>query len=114
VARRLKGLAGSGWAWASAAVALATTAVYGALIVDEGDNSFWEVFPWFMIMMIGIGAMLASALVEEAHVSRAFAIAGTLVLGATGLVSIFSVGLGFLIAAGLGGLAAAQADRRIA
>jgi hypothetical protein len=111
VATRLLGLAGREWAWVSTAVALATTVVYIALISDEGDNPFWDVVPWVLIMVIGMCAMLMSALVDDSRVSRAFAIAGTLVLGAIGVVSMLSVGLGFVVAAGAGVLAAVRADR---
>lgn len=90
---------------ASAVVAALTTVIYVAVIVREGNNSFWTVFPWVMIMLIGTFAALASALAPGPRVGRFCAIAATVIFGVLGLVAIFSVGLGFVMAAGLACLA---------
>lgn len=97
-----------GWARASGALAGATTVVYVAVIASEGDNSFWDVFPWVMLMLVGTGMAVTAALVYDSRMSRAFALAGVVILGIIGLVSIFSVGVGFLLAAGAAGLAVAE------
>jgi hypothetical protein len=101
-----------GWAWLSSALAGATTVVYVTLIVREGNNSFWDVFAWVMLMLIGTGAAVTAALVRDARVSRAFALAGVVILGIIGLVSIFSVGTGLLLAAAAGGLAVGERKPR--
>ena len=97
-----------GWAWVSSALAGATTVVYVAVIASEGDDSFWDVFPWVMLMLIGTGAAVTAALVRDLRVSRAFALAAVVILGIVGLVSIFSVGIGLLSAAAAAGLAAGE------
>jgi hypothetical protein len=94
------------WAWLSSALAVTTTVAYVALISAEGDDPFWEVFPWVSIMLVGTGAALTSALVHDRAVSRAFAIGGAVVLGVIGLVAILSIGVGFALAAVAAGVAA--------
>ena len=102
-----------GWAWLSSALAGATTLVYVTLIVREGNNSFWDVFPWVMLMLIGTGTAVTAALVRDARrVPQAFALAGVVILGIIGLVSIFSVGTGLLLAAAAAGLAVGERKPR--
>lgn len=91
---------------ASAVVAALTTVLYVAVIVQEGNNSFWAVFPWLMIMLIGTFAAMASSLAPGPRVAQFYAIAAAVILGILGLVAIFSVGIGFIMAAVLAGLAA--------
>jgi hypothetical protein len=95
------------WALASAIVAAVTTTVYLVAIAAEGDDTFWDVFPWATLMLIGTGASVTSAVARDPRVGRSMAIAAVAVLGILGVVGIFSVGLGFLLAAILAGLAAA-------
>jgi len=94
---------------ASALVAALTTVVYVVVILQEGNNAFWDVFPWVTIMLIGTLAALVPALAADPRVGRASAIAATVVLGALGVVAILSVGVGFILAAALACLAAARA-----
>ena len=89
---------------ASAVVAALTTAVYVVVILQEGNNSFWDVFPWVVIMLMGTFAALASALAPR--VGPFSAIAATVILGILGVLAIFSVGVGFILAAVLACLAA--------
>ena len=95
----------------SSALAITTTVAYVAVISAEGNNSFWEVFPWVILMLVGTGAALTSALVRDQAVSRAFAIGGAVVLGVIGLVAILSIGVGFVLAAFAAGVAAMDARR---
>lgn len=92
---------------ASAVIAALTTAVYVVVILQEGNNSFWDVFPWVMIMLIGTFAALASALAPGPGIGPFSAIAAaTVILGILGVLAIFSVGVGFILAAVLACLAA--------
>lgn len=102
------------FAWASTVVSAAVTALYLVLIASEGDDAFWDVFPWALIMLLGTGAALTAALAADAHVARTSAIAATVVLGILGIVGILSIGLGFLMAAVLAGLAAAEPTQAVA
>ncbi|MGH3465415.1 MAG: hypothetical protein ACRDP9_28430 [Kribbellaceae bacterium] len=95
----------------SSALAITTTVAYVALISAEGDDSFWEIFPWVILMLVGTGAALTSALVRDRAVSRAFAIGGAVVLGVIGLVAILSIGVGFILAAVAAGVAATDTRR---
>jgi len=90
----------------STVVALLTTAVYMAVIQREGDDTFWEIFPWVSIMLIGTFLALGSVLTRNPGVGRFAAAAAAVVLGLLGMVAIFSVGLGFILAAVLALLAA--------
>lgn len=91
---------------ASAVVAALTTVIYVLVIVGEGNNSFWAIFPWVVIMLGGTLSAMASALTPRPRVGRFCAIAAMVILGILGLVAMFSVGIGFLMAAALACLAA--------
>ena len=95
-----------GWAALSSALAAVTLAVYVAVIVGEGDDSFWEVFPWLVLMLVSLCAAVLAAVARDSRVRHAFALAAVVLLAVLGLVSIFSVGLGFLLAAVAAGMAA--------
>jgi hypothetical protein len=77
----------------------------------EGDDSFWDVFPWAMLMAIGTTASLWSALSSDARVGRSMAIGAAVVLGVVGVVALLSVGLGLVLAPILAGVAAAMASQ---
>ncbi len=85
---------------AAAAVAGLTTAVYLAIIREQG-NVEPGIFVWAGIMLVGTALALAAALVQDRRDVRWAALGAAVVLGPLGLISILSVGLGFLIAAGL-------------
>jgi uncharacterized protein YqgC (DUF456 family) len=92
----------------STAVAVLTTVVYVAVIQKEGNDPFWEVFPWVTIMLIGTFLALGSVLTRNPGVGRFSATAAAVILGLLGMVAIFSVGLGFIVAAVLALLAAVR------
>jgi hypothetical protein len=94
---------------AGALVAFAVTAVYVVAIGEEGDDTLWEVAPWAVAMLAGSGAAVFAATTGDDRQGRTSALVATVVLGALGLVSILSVGVGFLLAALLTALAAAAA-----
>lgn len=98
----------------SAVVAALTTGVYVLVIRQEGDDPFWEAFPWVMIMLTGAFLALGSALAPSASVGRFAAAAAAVVLGLLGMVAIFSVGLGFILAALLALLAAVVPSKTVA
>ena len=92
-------------AGAGTVVAMLTTVVYMALIQQEGNDPFWDVFPWLTIMLIGTLLALGSVLTRNPGAGRFSATAAAIVLGLLGIVAIFSVGLGFILAAVLALLA---------
>ncbi len=87
-------------------MAAVTTAVYLVLVSGEGDTAFWEVFPWAALMVLATTASLWSGLSRHVAVGRSMAIAAAAVLGALGVVALFSVGIGFMLAAILAAVAA--------
>jgi hypothetical protein len=97
------------WSLASAVAGVLTTSVYLIVIMMEGNNSVWDVFPWAMLMVVGTAASLWSALSSNASVGRSMAIGAAVVLGVIGVVAMFSVGLGLVVAAILAVVAAARA-----
>jgi hypothetical protein len=94
-------------------VSAAWTALYLVLIVREGDDTFGEIFPWVLVMLLGTAAALTAALARDSGVARRGAVAATVVLGVLGIVAIFSIGLGFLVAAVLAGLALAMPSKAV-
>lgn len=99
------------WSLASAVAAALTTAVYLIVIVNEGNNPVWDVFPWAMLMVVGTAASLWSALSHNASVGRSMAIGAAVVLGVVGVIAMFSIGLGLVVGAILAGVAAAKAEQ---
>lgn len=74
-------------------------AVYVALIVAEGNNSFFEVFPWTLLMATAAVIAFASLHVADLRIARNLLVGAAALYGLIGAVSIFSIGLGFLLAA---------------
>jgi hypothetical protein len=96
-------------AGAGAVVALAMTTLYLVIIGEEGDDPFWSVAPWVAAMLVGAGAAVVAAIAGDERLARGSAVVAAALLAALGLVSILSIGLGFLLAALLAALAAAAA-----
>lgn len=88
--------------------------VYITLILAEGGNSLFEVLPWALVMAIATIAAFAATAIHNHHLARNLMIGSAVVFAMLGLVSIFSIGLGFLATAVLATVAAiqlAEADR---
>jgi hypothetical protein len=102
------------WGLASAVVAAATTTVYAVAISLEGDDAFWDVFPWATLMLLACAAALWSAISRDPGVGRSMAIAAAAILAILGVVAIFSVGVGFVVAAVLATRAAAEPSKSTA
>jgi hypothetical protein len=75
--------------------------IYITLIVAEGNNSFFEVLPWGLLMLIAAAGAFSSTQIEDRRVARIamFWSAGLFVI--LGVLSGFTIGLGFLVAAAL-------------
>jgi hypothetical protein len=74
-------------------------AVYVTLMVSEGNNSLFEVLPWALVMALGAVLAFASAHAEDPRLARNLLVAATALFGVLGVLSLFSIGLGFLLAA---------------
>lgn len=86
------------WAAVAAVVGFATTALYVALIVSEG-NSIVASIPWAVSMVIGSGLAFAATQIADTRLSSKLLVATTAIFAVIGTLAIFSIGLGFLVAA---------------
>ena len=88
------------WATVAVAIGFATLAVYIALITNQGGSSFWDIFPWALLMVTaGVIAFFAT-LTKDPGIARNLLSGAAALWFVIGAVSIFSVGMGFLMAAG--------------
>jgi hypothetical protein len=78
------------------------------LIVVEGNNSFFEVLPWAMLMGVAAIIAFASAHVAEPRNARNLLVGAAALYGVIGAVSILSIGFGFLLAAAAVAIAIAR------
>jgi hypothetical protein len=93
------------WALGAAAIGLVMVAVYVAIILGvEGDNSLSEALPWIVAMAIPALGTVISVVANDRRLARVVLIGSALVFIAFGLVSIFSIGIGFLVAGVLAGV----------
>ena len=97
------------WALGTAVVGFALVATYVTLILGEGTSSFLDVLPWATIMALPATAALASVYIKDRRIARNMLIAAAVIFALLGLISILSIGLGFLLAAGLATIAAVRA-----
>jgi hypothetical protein len=99
------------WAIVSAALGLATLVVYLTGISVEGDDSIWDVFPWVVLMIVPAITTTYSAIFPEGRVARHLLYGSAALYGVIGIVSILSVGLGFLVSGVLAVVAAGRIPR---
>lgn len=74
-------------------------AVYVTLILAQGDDSFLDVLPWLLLMGAAVIAAFTSAQMEDARTARSLMIAAAVVFTVLGVLSLLTIGLGFLVAA---------------
>ena len=74
-------------------------AVYVTLIIAEGNNSFFEILPWALLMGTASAIAFASAHVVEPRYARNLLMGAAALYVIIGAVSILSIGFGFLLAA---------------
>lgn len=95
----------------SSGLGLATLAVYLTTISTQEDDYIWEVFPWAVIMVVPVITTSYAAAMTEGRVVRLLLYGSSVAYGLIGMVSILSVGLGFLGAAVLAAVAAGRVPR---
>jgi hypothetical protein len=83
-------------------------AVYVTLIVAQGNTSWFEVLPWVLAMATGSALAFASAQVVDRRLGRNLLLGATALFGLIGVLSLFSIGLGFLLAAAAAAVGAAR------
>lgn len=99
------------WAVGAAVIGLAMVAAYIAIIFGlEDNNSLFVVSPWILAMAIPALGAFASVVIDDHRSARAVLIGSAVVFTTLGLVSILTIGLGFLVAAMLAGVGAARSS----
>jgi hypothetical protein len=96
------------WAIASVILGAAMLAVYLGIMMSEGNNTFVYVLPWALLMSIAPALALASVVVLDLRMARNLLIGAAALFGVLGVVSVFTIGVGFLIAAALAAVGAAR------
>ena len=96
------------WATGAAILGFAMLAVYVTLIVAEGNNSWFDVLPWALLMAAGSAVAFASAQVVDRRMARNLLLGAAALFGVIGALSLFSIGLGFLLAATAAAIGAAR------
>lgn len=81
-------------------------ALYLGLIIAEGGNSLAAVLPWALLMGAGCVTLIIATWIRDGTKARALLNAGALVYAALGIVSILSIGIGFIAVAALAAIAA--------
>src|SRR3990172_11365880 len=93
------------WTFGTAVVGFAMLAAYLALIVAQGGVALIDVLPWAVLMLIAALAALAAAQFEDRRIARKIMVAAAGLFTLLGVVSIFTIGIRFLVAAVLAVLA---------
>jgi hypothetical protein len=73
-------------------------AIYLALIASEDNNDFAEVAPWALAMFVAAALSLVAANTAVDRRARMLLLVSAAMFLAIGVVSIFSLGVGFLAA----------------
>jgi hypothetical protein len=96
------------WATGAAILGFVMLAVYVSLIISELGNSFWDILPWALLMAITAAIALTSVFVADRRMARNLLIGATVLFGLLGVVSILTIGLGFLLAAATAAVGASK------
>ncbi len=86
-------------------------AVYITAILAQGNNSFFEVLPWALLMAIAPLGALAATAVDDRRSAMILMFGSAVLFTVLGLVTILTIGLGFLAAAFVAWVAAIRQSR---
>jgi len=98
------------WAVASAVAGFIGLAVYVAVLVGEGNNTLADVIPWATAMLAASVLALAGAVDGGDQRDRITLLAAAAVFGCIGILTIFSVGVLFLVASVLSAVGYTRVD----
>ena len=96
------------WSIGATVLGFGMLAVYLTLIMSEEGNTFGTTMPWALFMLIAAVIALASALVADPRLARNLLIGSAVLFGLLGVVSIVTIGLGFLVAAATAAIGASK------
>lgn len=74
-------------------------AIYVTVIAVQGDATVREILPWALIMAIAALAATGSVVSSRLRLARILMVAAALLYATLGVLSILSIGIGFLLAA---------------
>jgi len=82
--------------------------IYLTVMVAEGGNTFFDILPWALLMAIAATVAVVAVLVDDRRMARNLLIAAAALYGVLGLMSILTIGIGFLLAAAGAAVGAAR------
>ena len=86
------------WAALAAMVGFAMVAIYLTVMISEGNNDTSEVVPWALAMLLPSVLSLIAWNTDADRKARVLLLGAAALFLAIGVISIFSLGLGFLVA----------------
>ncbi len=89
------------WAAGAAVIGAFMLATYLALILSEDGNTVSSILPWAVLMASAAAMALGSLFMGDRRPARNLLIGAAVLFGLLGVVSILTIGLGFLVAAAL-------------
>ena len=85
-------------------------AIYIVLMLGEGNNQIADVLPWALAMAIAAFTAVTATLIENPRLARTLLLASAAMFTILGIVSILSIGVGFLATATLAVVAASRSS----
>ena len=85
--------------------------IYVTVMIREGNNSVAEVAPWVLVMLLPALLSLLAWNIDADRRARVFLLGAAILFLAIGVLSIFSLGIGFLLAGLLALFAANELPR---
>jgi len=86
------------WAALAAILGFAMASIYVTVMISEGNNAVDEVAPWVLVMLVPAFLSLSAWSIDADWRARVLLLGAAIVFLAIGVLSIFSLGIGFLLA----------------
>jgi hypothetical protein len=93
---------------ATAVLGCAMVVIPIGLIIGEGNDQIAEVLPWAFSMAIAAFAAVAATIIQNRRLARTLLFASAAMFTILGIVSILSIGIGFLATATVAVVAAGR------
>lgn len=89
------------WSIGASVLGFTMLAIYVTLILSELGNTLGSTMPWGLLMLIAALIALVSVFVADPHLARNLLLGAGVLFGLLGVVSLMTIGIGFLAAAGV-------------
>ena len=86
------------WAALAAILGFALVSIYVTVMVSEGNNGVAELAPWVLAMLVPAFLSLSAWSIDADRSARVLLLGAAIIFLAIGVLSIFSLGIGFLLA----------------